>query len=144
MTKSFSSRFNRTAMFYLTLFLLIAIVLTSHAALAGETATKAGPLPYEGWLTTLRDSVTGPVAYALSIIGIVISGGVLIFGGDLSGFFRTLVFLVLVMAMLVGANSMLGQFFGRNTVEAPTTTGAAPSHSPTFAFAPQVVFGRLA
>ena len=112
MTKSFSPRFNRRAMFYLTLFLLIALVLTSHAALAGASATTAGPLPYKGWLQTLRNSVTGPVAYALSIIGIVISGGELIFGGDLSGFFRTLVFLVLVMAMLVGANSMLGQFLG--------------------------------
>jgi type IV secretion system protein VirB2 len=64
-------------------------------------------------LVNLRNSVTGPVAFALSIIGIVIAGGVLIFGGDLNGFFRTLIFLVLVMALLVGAQNVMGTFFGR-------------------------------
>jgi type IV secretion system protein VirB2 len=60
----------------------------------------------------LQNSVTGPVAFGLSIIGIVIAGGVLIFGGDLNGFFRTLIFLVLVMALLVGANNVMSSFFG--------------------------------
>ena len=53
------------------------------------------------------------MAFALSIIGIVIAGGVLIFGGDLNGFFRTLIFLVLVMALLVGAQNMMSSFFGK-------------------------------
>ncbi|MCY1448954.1 hypothetical protein D9M71_656680 [compost metagenome] len=60
----------------------------------------------------MRESVTGPVAFALSIIGIVVAGGVLIFGGDLNGFFRTLIFLVLVMALIVGANNVMKNFFG--------------------------------
>jgi type IV secretory pathway TrbD component/type IV secretory pathway VirB2 component (pilin) len=72
-----------------------------------------GSLPYESWLTNLRNSVTGPVAFALAIIGIVVAGGVLIFGGDLNGFFRTLIFIVLVMALLVGAQNVMGTFFGR-------------------------------
>ena len=69
-------------------------------------------VPYEPWLTSLRSSVTGPVAFSLSIIGIVIAGGVLIFGGDLNGFFRSLIFLVLVMALLIGAQNMMSNFFG--------------------------------
>ena len=73
----------------------------------------AGGLPYEDWLTTLRDSVTGPVAFSLSLIGVVIAGGVLIFGGDLNGFFKTMFFLVLVMAMLIGAQNIITNFFGR-------------------------------
>lgn len=72
-----------------------------------------GSLPYESWLTNLRNSVTGPVAFALSMIGIVVAGGILIFGGELNAFFRTLIFLVLVMAMLVGAQNMMSTFFGR-------------------------------
>jgi len=72
----------------------------------------AGGLPYESWLTNLQNSVTGPVAFALSIIGIVVAGGVLIFGGDLNGFFRTLIFLVLVMALLIAANNIMTSFFG--------------------------------
>jgi type IV secretion system protein VirB2 len=53
------------------------------------------------------------VAFALSLIGIVVSGGTLILGGDLNGFFRTMMFVVLVMALLVGAQNMMSTFFGR-------------------------------
>jgi hypothetical protein len=61
----------------------------------------------------LRNSVTGPVAFSLSMIGIVVAGGALVMGGDLSGFFRTLIFIVLVFAFLVGAQNMMSNFFGR-------------------------------
>ena len=94
----------------------LALALFSLTALpecAFASEGTGGALPYESWLTSLRTSVTGPVAFALSIIGIVIAGGVLIFGGDLNGFFRTLIFIVLVMALLVGAQNMMSSFFGR-------------------------------
>lgn len=94
----------------LALWMLVALVAAPDA-LASDTG--GGGLPYEGWLTSLRASVTGPVAFSLAIIGIVIAGGVLIFGGDLNGFFRTLVFIVLVMALLVGAQNMMSNVFGR-------------------------------
>lgn len=104
--------FDRTLTFYVCAGLLLAfILLAPHTALASEGT--GGSLPYESWLTNLRNSVTGPVAFALSIVGIVIAGGVLIFGGDLNGFFRTLIFIVLVMALLVGAQNMMSTFFGR-------------------------------
>ncbi len=83
---------------------------------AMASAGAGGSLPYEGWLTTLQNSVTGPVAFAVSIIGIVVAGGVLIFGGDLNAFFRTLIFVVLVMALIVGAQNMMSNLFGRGAV----------------------------
>lgn len=103
---------NRIMTFYVCAGLLLALMLfVPHTAFAAEGT--GGSLPYEEWLTNLRNSVTGPVAFALSIIGIVVAGGVLIFGGDLNGFFRTLIFLVLVMALLVGAQNVMSTFFGR-------------------------------
>jgi len=90
---------------------LVSLMALPECSFASEGS--GGALPYESWLTALRTSVTGPVAFALSIIGIVIAGGVLIFGGDLNGFFRTLIFIVLVMALLVGAQNMMSSFFGR-------------------------------
>ena len=103
---------NQTTDFYIGLAVVLTVfALLPQHAYAAEGA--GGALPYEGWLTALRTSVTGPVAFALAIIGIVIAGGVLIFGGDLNGFFRTLMFIVLVMAFLVGAQNMMGTFFGR-------------------------------
>ena len=94
---------------------LALLIVMSLVFLLPEQAVAtgtAGGLPYESWLTNLQNSVTGPVAFALSIIGIVVAGGVLIFGGDLNGFFRTLIFLVLVMALLIAANNIMTSFFG--------------------------------
>lgn len=95
----------------LGLMLLLALIALPDTALAASA--EGGGLPYESWLTKLRTSVTGPVAFALSIIGLVVAGGVLIFGGELNAFFRTLIFLVLVMALIIGANNMMTTFFGQ-------------------------------
>ena len=90
---------------------LAFIILASQSAFASEGT--GGSLPYESWLQNLRNSVTGPVAFALATIGIVVAGGVLIFGGELNAFFRTIIFIVLVMALIVGAQNMMSTFFGR-------------------------------
>jgi len=110
---------------WLLLALLVLWLLAGAPAWASEGT--GGSLPYEDWLTKLRNSVTGPVAFALSIIGIVIAGGVLIFGGDLNGFFRTLIFLVLVMALLIGAQNVMGNFFGRGAELAQAAPASAPA-----------------
>ncbi|MBY0239453.1 MAG: conjugal transfer system pilin TrbC [Burkholderiaceae bacterium] len=102
---------NRHVMPLLTAIILLLVMLTPHSAWAAVGA--GGSLPYETWLTSLRNSVTGPVAFSLSIIGIIISGGILIFGGDLNGFFRTMIFVVLVMALLVGAQNLMSGLFTR-------------------------------
>ncbi len=98
-------------LFTITVVALFVLLIVAGPALASEGS--GGGLPYESWLANLRNSVTGPVAFTLSLIGIVIAGGVLIFGGELNAFFRSLVFIVLVMALLVGAQNMMSTFFGR-------------------------------
>ncbi len=119
-----------TQMFYMCLLVLsLIILLIPDQALASDSGS--GGLPYEPWLDKLRGSVTGPVAFALSIIGIVIAGGTLIFGGDLNGFFRTLIFLTLVMALLVGAQNVMSTYFGRGAEIASVSDAVAkPSSLP--------------
>jgi len=113
-------RFDGRSLTVIGTFAVLACILISNPALASEG--QGGSLPYEGWLTNLRESVTGPVAFALSMIGIVVAGGILIFGGELSGFFRTLIFLVLVMGLLVGAQNVMSNFFGRGAEIAALST----------------------
>ncbi|MCW5600006.1 TrbC/VirB2 family protein [Nitrosomonas sp.] len=99
-----------TLFFYaLFIILLLSTLLLSDGVQAAVGA--GGALPYESWLVNLRNSVTGPVAFTLSIVGIVVAGGILIFGGELNAFFRTLIFIVLVMALLVGANNIMTNLF---------------------------------
>lgn len=46
-------------------------LLTSHPAWAGGTG---GGMPWDSWLTSIADSITGPVAKALGVIAIAITG----------------------------------------------------------------------
>ena len=78
---------------------------------ASAHATTTG-LPWEGPLTTLKDSLTGPVALAISLIAILVCGVLLIFGGEIGDFAKRMVMLVLVIAVVVGGASMLTTLFG--------------------------------
>lgn len=91
------------------IFLLILMMLISTNLMA---ATTGNTLPWEAGLGKLVTSFTGPVAYAVSVIGIVISIGVLIFGGDLSGFGRTIIFIILAASVIVTAANTLQLFTG--------------------------------
>ncbi|PTQ87392.1 type IV secretion system protein VirB2 [Nitrosomonas nitrosa] len=99
-----------TLLFY-ALFILLSLSLLLLSEGVQAAVGAGGALPYESWLVNLRNSVTGPVAFTLSIVGIVVAGGILIFGGELNAFFRTLIFIVLVMALLVGANNIMTNLF---------------------------------
>jgi len=95
-------------------FILALLVLFSHSAEAASTS--GGGLPYEDWLTKIRASVTGPIAYTLSILALVGAGSALIWGGDMNGFLRTLVLLVLVFAFLVAAQNTLSAITGQGAL----------------------------
>lgn len=100
------NRFTQPAFYQLAFAacIMALVMLWPHHAFA---STSGGGLPYESYLTQIRQSATGPIAYAFAIVGIVAAGGVLVLGGDLNGFVRTLMMLVLVVSLLVGANAML-------------------------------------
>lgn len=102
-----------------TTIILIMCVLIGIAFLPANVmaASTGGGLPWEGPLTTLKNSLTGPVAFTISILGIVGCGAVLIFGGQINDFIRTIIFIVLVAALLVAANNLLsGLGYGNGAV----------------------------
>jgi type IV secretion system protein VirB2 len=112
-------------LFYTLLILMfLGLLLFTNNTLAAVGA--GGALPYETWLVNLRNSVTGPVAFTLSIVGIVVAGGILIFGGELNAFFRTLIFIVLVMALLVGANNIMTNLFQGAVIPVDVDTANQP------------------
>jgi type IV secretion system protein VirB2 len=117
----------RHAWAFAMLFIALALLLVGPSAFASEGT--GGGLPYEDWLTSLQQSVSGPVAFSVALIGIVVAGATLIFGGELSGFFRTIIFLVLVMALLVGAQNMMASFFGKGAEVAANTVLHEPSRA---------------
>ncbi|MES9936740.1 MAG: TrbC/VirB2 family protein [Sedimenticola sp.] len=89
-------------------FVGVILLLMSLDATAGTTDN---PLPWEGALDILKASITGPVALAISLIAIVVGGGMLIWGGELNDFARRMVVIVLVLAMIVAASNLLNALF---------------------------------
>lgn len=118
----------RALMWTLAAFAMVVAMMWPHAA---HASTSGGGLPYEDYLTKIRQSATGPIAYAFAVVGIVAAGGMLVLGGDLNGFVRALLLLVLVVALLVGANAVLSSISAGGAVVA----SAAGSGSAMVGFA---------
>ena len=97
------------AVLSLTLMAFAMALVVSEAAWATTTATA---MPWEKGLQTLHDSVTGPVAKVIALIAIVAAGAALIFGGDMTGFMRTTIYIVLVLGIIVGAANLLKALYG--------------------------------
>ena len=89
---------------------ILFLLFMTHPSLA---STTGGGLPFDSWLTKIQKSITGPFAFSAAIIGLVAAGATLIFGGDMNGFMRTLVFFVLVLSFLVAAQNTMTAITGK-------------------------------
>ena len=58
--------------------------------------------------------MTGPFAFLVVIVGIVIMGGMLIFGNDISGFGRRVLLLVLGGGLVLGSVQVVSKMFGNS------------------------------
>jgi len=79
-----------------------------------EYAATVGGLPWEAPMTAIATSLTGPVAYAIELIGIAIAGGAMLWGGELTEFGRRACMIGLVVSVLVFAVPLLTSAFGVN------------------------------
>ena len=86
--------------------LALVATLVLRPAVAFAASTGGGTMPWETQLQTLRTDLTGATATSISFIGIVAIFAVLIFGGELNHFFRSLCYVVLLVAVLVGSNNI--------------------------------------
>ncbi len=88
-------------------FLILFLVLGLGFAVASTTG--AG-LPWESPLQTIKASITGPVAFVISILSLVSAGAGLLWGGELSGFIKVLCYIVIVISLIVGAANFMNIF----------------------------------
>src|SRR4051812_37397546 len=96
----------RNRLFLLTLLSLVA----AETALAGGGG--GGGLPWETPLNRMATSLTGPVALSISLIALMVAGGTLVFGGELSEFARRSCVAALAIAFLVLGAGFMTSLFG--------------------------------
>lgn len=99
------------------------LALTIGLCVAGTAAYAAaagggGAMPWDAPLQALQTDLTGATATAISLIAIVVVFGVLIFGGEMNHFGRSLCFIVLCASVLVaGANILTSLGIAGATVD---------------------------
>jgi type IV secretory pathway VirB2 component (pilin) len=96
----------RLAAFALIAFAIISLPSIAHASTSSGTA-----MPWESPLKTIADSLSGPVAGIISLIALAVCGATLVFGGEIGEFAKKMVYIVMVIAVLVGASSLISTLF---------------------------------
>ena len=95
----------------------VFIALMAATILCATASTGGGGMPWESGVTTLKDSLTGPVAVGIVLIGIVATGATLIFaGGEIQGFIQKLVYIVLVGSIILGSAQLVMAFWGTSAL----------------------------
>ena len=87
-------------------------VLALGLAAVNAQAAGTGVLPWERPLERITDSMTGPVAFGLGVAGVALSGGMLLFHGDLSEFGRRGCLAGLAAGTLTAAPTFVSGVFG--------------------------------
>lgn len=85
------------------------LLLSTSAAFAQATA---GNLPWEAPLQTLITSLTGPVAFAIAVVGILACGAGLVFGGEMTELLRRLLQVGIAVCVVVFAVQILNNWIG--------------------------------
>ena len=83
---------------------LAAIAVVSAGAAHAATGGAGGAMPWEGPLTAVMDSITGPVARVIAILIIVATGMTLAFG-DVGQGFKKLLQILFGLAIAFAATS---------------------------------------
>lgn len=78
--------------------------------LAGTAQAAGSSMPWEGPLTSILESIQGPVARIVAVIIIIATGLALAFG-DTSGGFRKLIQIVFGLSIAFAASSFFLSFF---------------------------------
>lgn len=97
--------------------LLLALAVATASMQTGFAGALGAALPWEAPLLNVAQSLTGPIALSVSLIALMVAGGTLVFGGELSEFARRACVAVLAIAFLVfGAGFMNVLFAGGGAV----------------------------
>ena len=110
---------------------LAAMVLLSGVGAFAQN--QGGNLPWEGPLQTLVTSLTGPVAYAISVVAIVALGAGLAFGGEMSESMRRMLQVGVAVCLVVFAAQVMTSWIGSGAET--DSASALPIWLLAFAFA---------
>ena len=103
-------------------FLTLAGLAVASSAVSYASTSTTG-LPWETPLQTVKQSLTGPVAAGVSVVGIAAGGMALVFGGELSEFAKRACYAVIATGAIVGAGTLMTTLFSSSSAVIAMTGG---------------------
>ena len=90
--------------------LMLLLMLCASQVMASDAGSGGGGsgLPWEKPIEKIVASISGPVAFGISLLGLIGAGAGLIWGGEMSTFMKTLLYVVLVISLIVFAKNLIG------------------------------------
>ena len=99
------------------LVLLLAPVCFPIIGFADTSDTSQAGLQWEAPLVALRNSITGPVAFTVSVLALVACGTALAMGAEMNDLVKRVLMVVLSIAIIVFASGLIGTLFeGAETI----------------------------
>lgn len=77
-----------------------------------EGGGLGGGLPFTSAVGAFTDFMAGPAIFTLGILGIVVAGAVLVFGGEFSGFVRSVCMMVIAVSMIFVSSNLVKGILG--------------------------------
>jgi type IV secretion system protein VirB2 len=104
---------------FLAILLFVSFALLTDAAFAssGATGTGGSGLPWEKGLMSLRNSITGPVAFTVLLISLVGIGATLAFGSEINHVLRAGILFVLAGAFVASGAQIISILFSGAVIE---------------------------
>lgn len=96
--------------------------LSGHA----WASNAGGSMPWDNAFTVLSQDLTGPIPKTLSLIGIAVTGMMLVSGAEINHFARAIIVLVFVCSLLIGANNLFTAFGWGTSGAEITGHGSSP------------------
>jgi type IV secretory pathway VirB2 component (pilin) len=108
-----------------------ALLLLGSVGAFANGNNNGNALPWDQPLTTLVQSLTGPVAFAIAVVGIIACGAMLIFGGEMSDTMKRLLQVGIAACLVVFSTQVLQTFigFGEDIPVRATVQAKAPPHA---------------
>lgn len=93
---------------------LLLIVCAVASIVFCDSAFASGTMPWDTGIKNIQESLTGPVATGISLIGLIAAGSMLVFGGEISGFLKQLIYLVLAISLILCGNTFITKVMGHS------------------------------